>query len=142
MQPSAMGTITGNGTSAEVTWAATGTAQIRVKASNSCGESNFSETLTVICDFSVGIDQSDALNNSFTILPNPNRGQFNLVIHLPVSDVTIDIYGGKGDLVHSCLYTVPLDGSVKLNELSLHPGLYVVRIRGNDVHVLRKLIIY
>jgi hypothetical protein len=82
LEPSDAGVINGTANTSTVTWNSgfRGTASISVKTANGCGESGFSELLTVNVFSSLGISEQGE-NSGFSITPNPNNGKFLLKLN-------------------------------------------------------------
>ena len=79
LEPAEAGSISGNGTNAQVTWTAgyTGTANISVRTNNDCGNSAYSPAYSVSVYSSQGIDEPRAISG-MKLFPNPNDGIFTV----------------------------------------------------------------
>jgi hypothetical protein len=79
LEPAEAGSISGDGTGAQVTWTAgyTGTANISVRSNNDCGNSAYSPAYSVSVYSSQGIDESMAISG-MKLFPNPNDGIFTV----------------------------------------------------------------
>ena len=106
---------------------------MKVKASNTCGESLASEEKTVTLYAPVGIDEKSGL--AIRVFPNPNNGLFTLDITSSiVSEVNITVYNVLGNVVHTET-NVGLNGKLhKTIDLSgLAKGVYRLKVEGNGI---------
>ncbi len=139
LEPAEAGEITGSEPSATVNYTEfwEGDVTISVKAINDCGESDYSETLSVECYVCEGIEE-DALTR-IKIYPNPNNGSF--VINMDEADYigsSIKIYNSVGEVIYE-----QNDIKTSLINISLadtNAGLYYILIK-NDKSVVNKKII-
>jgi hypothetical protein len=129
--PADAGIIAGNTGSATVSWNSSfrGTATIRVKGSNNCGEGNWSETIEVTVINSLGIGE-DNPSIGLSVTPNPNEGKFRLSVNTGYScRFDIMIFNAGGSLVYE-RNTVESKGRWMENmDLDLVPGSYNLIIK-------------
>jgi len=79
---------------------------------------------------------------SFDVLPNPNNGNFDIIIS-PLSKSTAAFYTGKlYNLVGNCVVTIaPFNDKLNLNLNHLAKGFYYLTLINNNKQVTQKLII-
>jgi PKD repeat protein len=139
LEPAEAGEITGSGTTATVNYTELweGNATISVKAVNDCGESDYSESLSVECYVCDGIEV-DALAG-IRIYPNPNNGSF--IINMDEANpenISVTIYNSIGEVVFE--QNDIISGSINISLGETNPGLYYIIVK-NDKSVLNKKII-
>ena len=113
-----------------------GEALISVNAANECGASNYSQTLPVMVDNTVGIDD---MKMEASIFPNPSNGIFQVVLSENRA-ATIEVYTLTGELV---LQNSIEEGTSKvvLNMQNSAKGVYFVKISGMKSTLTQKLVI-
>jgi hypothetical protein len=145
IDPENAGWISGNDTLATVQWNTEfmGNAEISVKSLNDCGESNFSESLTVTVDNTVGLGQYGEGNFLINIIPNPSGGIFRLEIHASrPAEIELSIINGVGAILYHSDWLNVDKMMVKEFDLSEYPeGLYYLKIMDSKSSVMRKLVI-
>lgn len=125
--PASAGTISGNTTTATVNWNAAflGTAEIRVKASNSCGEGNWSTVKLTEVINTTGIGESGAVSAA-RIFPNPGTGRFTVEPNWDNTNLDVriinasgkEVYSSKIDGWNAVQFDIPLQAGVYLMILS------------------------
>lgn len=138
LNPASAGTVSGTGTTANVTWSSsfTGSATITVKAVNSCGESA-SSSLTVDV---VAVGIANLTNGNYvTIYPNPTKGMINLVAEKSfVADILVTNNIGRQMI---SLPKVTLSTTSKMDLSSLKAGVYFISIQGKGGNQVSKIIV-
>ena len=139
------GSISGTGQSANVTWsqAFIGTAHIKVKTTNSCGESDWSaEKITLVERTSAVADHSGTVYMS--VFPNPSHGVFYLRLESesrePFELTILDIMG-KTLLT---IQDIRISGSLE-KEINFTPGskgIYLLVLKNRENFTLRRILIY
>jgi len=141
VEPASAGTITNNGVQCDVAWnnTFTGTATIKVKGMNSCGDGGWSELFTATVLDCTGIEENG--NSNLSIYPNPTNGMFT--IHLVGNDVVdITIVNLLGKLVYSETGIQLNENIVKqLNTQSIADGIYYLTVKGKETNLTEKLVI-
>lgn len=137
VSPAGAGTFVGNATDATITWnnQYEGDAWIMVAASNDCGTGVVSDSLKVVVANPVGIVENESAG--FTILPNPNNGEFTLDISgmEGVSNVkVVNIHGSE-------IYTAVVDGKQLINIQSIAQGVYFVVVENNNNKLVSKFVV-
>lgn len=91
----------------------------------------------------IGILDNVDLDLNLNIYPNPNTGSFTISISSPITDhrspITIDIVDMNGRTINST--TQQFNNSTEVNFSGLLQGAYFVRIYGDSINVIRKLIV-
>lgn len=120
--------------------------EFQVKVTNPETNCENTAVLTALFTFqycSYGIDDKEA-DNRFRIYPNPSAdGMFHYQIEGVKGDVVLEVYTAHGKLVDSEIISIAsgsnYKSSLKLNRLS--PGIYYLKLTGNETQILRKLVI-
>ncbi len=142
VDPIEAGSFSGIGPAGTILWNTSfvGTATISVRAMNNCGDGLFSEGFDVNVDHNVGISEP-AAGNSMEVYPNPNTGNFNILVTESVLNSTINVYNVIGEKVFT-LNTNMMAGEVVNIELSNNPkGLYILSVEAADFSFTEKLVI-
>lgn len=139
LEPVAAGSITGNGTSAQVTWASgyTGTANIAVRTSNDCGNSSYSPAYAVSVYSSQGIAEPKAVS-AIRLFPNPNDGNFTLQMNsMKEQQVRFRMTTAGGAVIMDDLETITAGQISRTFSLGTQPaGTYYLTILDKDGKVL------
>ena len=85
----------------------------------------------------LGINDNTNANN-FSIYPNPNNGQFNIIISSPQKNTSIEVYNNIGVLVYSQKIVNEQNTIELANEAT---GLYFVKVMSDGKIVGTKKII-
>ena len=129
------GTITWNGiTTATVYWNPNfmGTANIRVKSINSCGESQWSVEKHVFVDNTTGIEAYNP--SSIVLYPNPNNGGFFIKSSETLSKIIV--FDQLGRTIAEFRY----DELQKYDCTKLPNGVYFVHIMGAKISTIKIII--
>ncbi|GAB3220437.1 choice-of-anchor J domain-containing protein [Algoriphagus aestuariicola] len=79
---------------------------------------------------------------SSTLYPNPARDRFSLAFNLPTRDeVTIQIISSNGSIVHEVVYPGTLNQTYTFSTELFRTGVYLIRISGNSLVEMKRLII-
>ena len=141
--PAGAGTIAGNSVLSVVTWVSSfrGNATIMATASNSCGESNWSEARTTHTFSSLGIEE---LNTGIgvNISPNPNNGEFKLDVFAPGrSLLDIRVINAAGEVVFEIPGVLSAGKYSEYQHLILTPGVYMLNVIIDKVNTSRKFVV-
>ncbi|MBL7105900.1 MAG: T9SS type A sorting domain-containing protein, partial [Bacteroidales bacterium] len=142
IQPAEAGTVEGSGTTGTVSWTDNweGTATIRVKAINDCGESEFSEGFEVLCEICTGIKENNTLN--FEIYPNPNNGLFTINFAAnKLEKADIKVLNNLGKVVYETYDVQINNNTISINIKALDSGIYFIILTNRDNVVKEKIII-
>jgi hypothetical protein len=145
LMPTDAGTISSNGPDATVTWnpAFIGTAHIKVKTVNSCGESAWSPEKLTLVERTSGIsDRSETVFMS--VFPNPSHGVFTLRIESvstePFDLAVLDISGQ----ILLTIKDIRVSGYYE-REINFNPGskgVYILRLTNAENFAVRRILIY
>ena len=94
--------------------------------------------LTLYC---TDIDDINS-KNRISLYPNPNDGRFTLKLE-SVSNEYVDvvIYSPIGKLVYKKSDLLPGENYSSMIDLDVLPGIYTIKIEGNNTHITKKIII-
>lgn len=143
IEPVNAGSSDSDGTQCVISWNPDflGTATLRVKGMNDCGESAFSDGLEVLVSNTVGFDES-ADAQTITILPNPSNGVFTLEIAPRTGNIiSIRIFDAAGNIViHEP--DLSIDNVFSKTYQLDKPGLYFLSVDGSEFHAREKILIW
>ena len=108
---------------------------LHVKALNICGESDFSETLTIYVNWDVGMNDEGS-ESQYRIYPNPNNGNFTLWFNREQEVQSVILLNSRGAEVVSYQ---PEKASCSFDNLT--PGLYFLRIEMDGREYLEKVVV-
>ncbi len=143
LQPAEAGIVSGTTTSANVVWNSSyrGNALLNVKSVNNCGESTWSETISVNVYNSLGISD-DACKIGVTITPNPNTGNFVLTVSTPTKDVlNIRISSVNGAVLFEKKGIESTGNYSQAMKLNPAPGTYAITISTVHGYVVKKFVV-
>jgi len=138
VSPSEAGSVTGTTTTCLVTWngAFLGTVEIRVRASNDCGEGTWSVVKQTTVINTTALPESTTAGAS--IYPNPSQGQFTLNPGMDAEQVSVNILDASGKLVHRSQVA---GRNATQMDVNLKAGIYVVVLSDGNKSVKHKLFI-
>jgi len=144
VDPAEAGSISGTSTTGTVQWNTSywGTAYISAKAFNQCGESDFSESIEVTVDNTVGIDESSE-DLATIIYPNPFTDNLHLTYQISDTRYLIcDLYSIVGVRIDRLLEEEQSAGIYDMDiDLSKLPeGIYLIRVQAGDELVIKKVV--
>lgn len=144
LDPSNAGSIQNNGHIAGLEWNEdfTGSVTLKVKASNDCGESEWSEELEISVINTTGIGDLEQ-NLGIEIYPNPNKGTFTLEMNVEEETyVNIYIFSSNNAIVYE-LNNINLSGnwSKRIDMSKQAAGMYNLRIENKGGAVSKQIII-
>lgn len=144
LDPSEAGTISADGVNAQIDWNTDyiGMVDLSVKATGPCGESAFSEALTIELKNTTSISELIGLEK-LSIFPNPSDGNLQLSLHLiETQELIILVSNQLGQNVFALSETFTTGKSTKQIDIShLDKGVYLMTIEGKQGSVVRKLVI-
>jgi hypothetical protein len=136
-------TVSESGLDCTVDWvpAYTGTVDLKVKGLNDCGESIYSDPLAITVANTYGIGENGN-GVDMSVYPNPNKGNFQLIIKGLQDNVKIKVINSTGETVYrkeniaiSGHYSTMIDLSGNSN------GIYYIRVEGKDSGYCEKVVI-
>jgi hypothetical protein len=146
LEPPSAGNLVPGGTGLDCTveWATgfTGAVTIKVKGSNQCGESAFSEALAVNVANTFGVEENNS-GLGISVYPNPNSGSFK--IELQASSPThtvVKVLNSTGEIVQKSL-ELHVDKSLNMpvNLENLAEGIYLLKFETENGISTRKILI-
>ena len=143
--PENAGTITQDSIATQIHWNPTyeGTATIKVRSTNDCGESAWSDSLEVETYMCLGTGENYSNNNYISVYPNPANSTItvrykNNVSNKPIAVDLLDIYGG----VVIKQYMDRGKQQLEIDVTELAKGLYLVRVvEKGKVAGVRKVVV-
>jgi len=143
LMPVDAGIVSGNTITANVVWNANfrGNATLIAKSVNNCGESAFSEAITVKVYSSLGIGEN-AGNLGVTVSPNPNNGIFILTVSTPAEDLlNIRITAANGSVVYEKSGIETTGKYTEAFNIGLAPGTYNLRVSSANGNTVKKFVV-
>lgn len=132
---------------------AAGTGTVTFYGAFNCGKGNsvptgsyvFPATLVIPENTSAGIGGIETSKTSFSLFPNPSKGQFNITyVSKSAANVEIDVYGLDGKKISTLLNGMVNEG-VNTHTLSLpteiKPGVYFIQLITNGSSDIQKMIL-
>lgn len=141
LEPENAGEITQNGLECIVDWLDywEGEAFIKVKATNNCGESGFSDSLQIFCTVT---NVSHHLEKDIFVIPNPNSGIFSIYFNDALSkNSNLKIINNLGSIVYLHQNPAHENGILQLNLSNLESGVYFLVLISENSVVKEKIII-
>jgi subtilisin-like proprotein convertase family protein len=86
----------------------------------------------------LGTDEFNS--NNVLIYPNPNRGDFNIVLNRDIQDINVQLFDIQGREMFNKRYGVN-SNILRVNSLNLSNGVYLVRINADGLILDKKLVI-
>jgi hypothetical protein len=143
MDPATAGTININDLELIISWSADfrGQASLKVKASNMCGESDWSEPKIMQVISTIGLEEFNA--NNIRIYPNPTTDIFVLeIIGLEADHAKIRINDLTGRLVYfENLKDIGAGFSKQISMHGLKRGVYFIGLESQYLRINKKLIL-
>ncbi len=144
IEPEDAGSTSSNADTAVIEWNTEylGTAYIKAKGINECGEGEWSESLEVTVDNTVRIPEQSE-NKNIIIYPNPSKGVFNIEVYPETQEkIIINIFNTTGTLIYNETRDAT-DGIIKseVDLSSFSKGLYFIKITGTETNYCNKLIV-
>ncbi len=100
------------------------------------------DTITITVEACAGLNTSSQ-NISFSVMPNPNHGIFDVSISsIDKSDIKLNIYNTEGKIVFSeMIQTQQQDISKRINLENLSKGIYFLKIQQGNKSKTQKILI-
>jgi len=141
--PVEAGTISGNGSVGSVQWTPSweGTATIKVKGvNNNCGEGEFSDSLTVICEICTGINSNSAISD-IIIYPNPTNGELFIKSKGEYNNINISVINPLNQVVYEQQFDFTENPLLKINLSGQSRGVYYLMIKSDEGERVEKIIV-
>ena len=142
LMPEDAGELVSDGNTATITWSTgfQGLATLKVNGENICGEGDYSETLEIVVDNTVGISDNDPFNT--TVVPNPGNGIFNLYLAPRGENYTVSVFNALGERVYYAERPAESANDKEIiNLTNSDNGLYYLMIQDKSSQTIKKLII-
>jgi len=143
IDPSNAGMMAINQNECTITWSDSfeGTAVVKVRGTNDCGESNWSDDFEVVVQNCTGIDIHES-SKMLAIYPNPGAGLFTI----DLKDLKIDSYQlTVTNSLGSTVYSQEIDNTentFKLDLTFLPEGIYYLNLANDSYTGMKKIIIH
>jgi len=141
--PAEAGIVSGNTETAGIVWNSNfrGNATLNVKSVNNCGESTWSEALTVRVFSSLGIDDVKG-NIGISIQPNPNSGNFVVKVSTNKADIlNIRITNASGAVVFEQSDIESNGDYMEAMKLNLAQGTYSLKVSTSEGFSVKKFVV-
>lgn len=79
-------------------------------------------------------------NNSFSVYPNPNNGDFTILFAEYLSNFSVDVVDQSGRLVFQNKYDNQFDLEQKINLNNIASGIYFVKVSSSNGAMVKKII--
>jgi hypothetical protein len=142
LMPVEAGTIEGEGMNATVSWTTDweGTATIKVKGMNGCGEGVFSEELEVLCWVCTGVADL-AEESGISIYPNPSNGSFTVSFKEYFGRTEVQVVNLLNEIIFQGMTETGQGSAVNIDLGNTAEGIYFVRLKNEEKEVVRKIVI-
>jgi subtilisin family serine protease len=144
LTPETAGQLVVDGKQVEINWNTDfiGQANLHVKAIGMCGESLYSESLTITLKNTIGLDEIIGVK-SIAINPNPTSGLLNIELDVSeIQELNIVVSNQLGQIVFSLGKVVtPGMQSAYLDLSNLTNGIYHLRINGKAGSMVKRFVI-
>ena len=141
LQPAEAGTIEGNGSYSTVTWNPDylGTAYITVAGINDCGEGEVSQAFEVTVDNTVGIGETNY--SGLSVYPNPGTGNYQITLNTgKQAQISMKVINLLGKVVYESNSQTNGLLHKDLNLEYLSDGVYFLKVEGDGISMLRKIV--
>jgi PKD repeat protein len=113
--------------------------ELKAKAINSCGESDFSESLTIYVNYT-SIIEPEHSSSPFILYPNPASEVLHIQLLDQQEQISIILYNNMGEEVLYQIFT-QAGNSFKFNISDLIPGIYHLKLFNENNCWFQKIII-
>lgn len=141
--PTEAGIISGDGSIGSVQWTASweGIATIKVKGvNNNCGEGDFSDSLTVLCEICTGINLNSAMSD-IVIYPNPTNGELFIKSKGEYNNINISVINPLNQVIYEQQFDSTENPLLKINLSDQSRGVYYLRIKSDEDEKVEKIIV-
>jgi hypothetical protein len=90
----------------------------------------------------VSVGNANAIDLRIDLVPNPNAGEFELRITLPVAQtLNLSLVNSLGQVVMRQAYEAGIEERIRFTDLALAEGVYYLQIKGDDFMATRKVVV-
>jgi hypothetical protein len=134
--PAAMGNLSGAANEVTVTWSGMlGLATLKVKSENECGESQWSEPLTILVENSVGVNERTFF--SILFFPSPTKETLNISGITTGTKIQVSMISSGG----ITLFTSILNADGQIDVSGLSTGIYYLKLEDGSSVRYEKVVI-
>jgi len=99
---------------------------------------NYASTI----DCTVSVDDKDLPENSWTLMPNPSQGQFNIRVNEDFQNLTYSLFSVDGRLIDTTKLGAAYSQSIlEINGSNLSSGIYLVKLSADGFSSTKRLIV-
>ena len=137
LTPTSAGTITGTTATATANWNASfiGTAEIKVKGHNTCGDGAFSPVKTVQVINTTGIDVNEA---GIRVVTDETSGTISLIMNTSANQAKVMLLDLSGRMLLNT--TIPGTGTSKI-ENQFKAGVYIIVVDAGSSSLKKKILV-
>lgn len=88
---------------------------------------------SVTCSYLTGIEEQNKNTQTIKLIPNPNDGNFTLLMNKEVQNLSLVVYDVTGKEV--CSNSISNTNNIQLNCTDLKNGIYIVKVFSNSVYL-------
>lgn len=114
--------------------------ELRCTVYNQCKQEGVSRAIYFKSSF-FDIDEQNAVQPDFCVLPNPNNGQMTLLFNHFEGKVDVKVYDVTGNLVDSFVTCNDMDSNTLEYNMKVHSGIYFIVAHGREGTLAKKVIV-
>ncbi|HLT33640.1 MAG TPA: zinc-dependent metalloprotease family protein [Aquaticitalea sp.] len=88
----------------------------------------------------LSVEQND-FEDSFSIFPNPNNGEFSIKLRSHANDIKVEVYDIRGRSIYSTSFDNNDDLNQTINLNNVQSGMYLVKVSDGDKQATKKIIV-
>ncbi|MFU8844783.1 MAG: T9SS type A sorting domain-containing protein, partial [Bacteroidales bacterium] len=140
--PAEAGTISGDGLTATVDWTLNweGTASVRVKGINDCGEGDFSDEFLVYCSICTRVEEL-SIPDGIQVFPNPSQGKFALQFRGDFGMTEVMVLNILTEVVFSEKIMAGNGSILEIDIQTVAEGVYFIKLKNDHSEIVRKMIV-
>jgi len=141
--PSGAGTVNGTNMNVTIDWVMNweGSATLKVKGVNDCGEGIFSQAFSILCSVCTGIDES-TLKTGIEVYPNPSKGIFYMKFNANLGQADIRVVNMLNEVFEYKTINSHSGDIVPLDISEFPEGIYFLSIRAGGSEIIKKIVIH
>jgi PKD repeat protein len=142
ISPSEAGTISWDGLTATVDWTLNweGTAYIKVKGINDCGEGDFSDDLLVYCSVCTGFEEMTD-PEKIQVFPNPSNGKFTVQFEENYGTTEVMVLNVLTEVVYTEKTVAERGSRLEIDIRDVSEGVYFIKLKNDRSEIVRKIVI-